>query len=300
MSMDMSSIPPLAREAIEHARRRDFDQALATAHRALEQHGDDMGLQLFVGLLHSQRMELDKALPHLRAAFALAPLEAAPRLELARVLIALGELDEAEQLLVDAPGAAREAAKLKAAILLQRGEHSAAVQAFRAMVDADPQDFESWGELGTALLGAGDANAAAQALDRSLQLRPDQTRRREKWADAHVAAGRGEEALERIRANIDAGRASSLDRLAAARLEDLLGRPETSLAELKRAVELDTANGEAWIALGQLFDRRNEEEELERAVERVEAVAPHSDKLPLLRAQLAYRHKDFDLALKRA
>ena len=33
----MTSIPPLAREAIEHARRRDFDKALASARKALEQ-----------------------------------------------------------------------------------------------------------------------------------------------------------------------------------------------------------------------------------------------------------------------
>jgi tetratricopeptide (TPR) repeat protein len=300
MSMVMASIPPLAREAIEHARRRDFDKALATAQRALEQHADDMGLQLFVGLLFSQRMELDKALPHLRAAVALAPRDSAPRLELARTLIALGELDEAEQLLGGAMSALREGQKLGATVLLRRGEFTAAAQAFRALCDSDPRDFESWGDLGTALLGAGDAKAAADALDRSLRIRPDQPRRRDNWADAQVAAGNGEGALQSLRTRLAGDGANAGDRITTARLEELLGRPEPALAELKLAVEAEPANGEAWAALARLYERRNEDEELERAVAQLEAVSPGSDKLPLLRAQLAYRHKDFEGALRLA
>lgn len=85
----MTSLPDLAQQAIEHARRGDFHQALALAKEALTHNNSDVGLTLFVGLLHTRQFELDKAVPHFRAAMRLAPRDPFPRLELARVLVAL-------------------------------------------------------------------------------------------------------------------------------------------------------------------------------------------------------------------
>src|SRR5437868_4502186 len=102
----MSSVPDLGQQAIEHARRGDFARALSLAKKALAQRTGDFGLTLFVGLLHSRRMELDKAAPHFRAAMKIAPGDPIPKLELARVLIGLNQLGDAERLLkeTNAPG----------------------------------------------------------------------------------------------------------------------------------------------------------------------------------------------------
>ena len=157
-----------------------------------------MGLQLFVGLLHTRRMEFDEALPHLRIAVELAPNDAAARLELARALMAVGDLDDAEALLAGGGLPARESQLLRASIKSRKGDVTAAIEGFRKSVEADPNDFESWGNLGVTLLNSGDAAAAAEALGRSLELRPDRPRVLDKWAEAHVAARTGEQALERI------------------------------------------------------------------------------------------------------
>ena len=85
----MSALPDLVQQALDHARRGDFQQALALAKRALTKNNGDLGLMLFVGLLHTRRMELREAIPHFRAAMRLAPRDPIPRLELARVLIGL-------------------------------------------------------------------------------------------------------------------------------------------------------------------------------------------------------------------
>src|SRR5215813_4840992 len=102
----MSPLPDIAQQALDHARRGDFQQALLLARRALARNDGDLGLMLFVGLLHTRRMELKEAIPHFRAAIKLAPRDPVPRLELARVLIGLNQLDEAEELLrsSDLPG----------------------------------------------------------------------------------------------------------------------------------------------------------------------------------------------------
>src|SRR3954469_18607658 len=137
--------------------------ALSTGKKALEQHASEMGLQLFVGLLHTRRMEFDEALPHLRAAVDLAPTDAAATLELARAFMAVGRFDEAELLLSKGRLPKRESQMLRAAISSRRGNLAEAIAAFQALVEADPNDFESWANLGVALLNARNAPAAADA-----------------------------------------------------------------------------------------------------------------------------------------
>src|SRR3954451_1866765 len=152
----MTTLPDLAQQAIDYARRGDFNQALGLAKKALAQKGGDLGLTLFVGLLHSRRMELDQAAPHFRAAMHLAPRDPVPRLELARVLIGLNQLDEAEELLRSRRPPGLEPKRLSALIAIRRGRPKDAARIYQEIVAEDAQDFESWGNLGVSLLAAGD------------------------------------------------------------------------------------------------------------------------------------------------
>src|SRR5262245_19798333 len=118
----MSPLPDIAQQALDHARRGDFHQALVLAKRALARNDGDLGLMLFVGLLHTRRMELKEAIPHFRAAMRLAPRDPVPRLELARVLIGLNQLDDAEDLLRSPALPALEPKRLSALIAIRRGD----------------------------------------------------------------------------------------------------------------------------------------------------------------------------------
>jgi Flp pilus assembly protein TadD len=291
------AVPPLAREAIEHARRRDFDMALSTGKRALEQHGNEMGLQLFVGLLHTRRMEFDQALPHLRAAVALAPGDVPATLELARALMAVGQLDEAQELLAQPNLPKRESQLLGAAISSRKGDLNEAIAAFKALIEADPDDFESWANLGVALLNCRNAAAAADALGRSLQLRPDRPRVVDKWAEAHVAAGTAEHALAEIAAARKLQADNAFLAVPAARLHDLLGRPERALDELEHALRAEPTNAAALAVLADLHERQNSVERFAATVERLESVAPRCETLPFLQATLALRQGKLEDAL---
>lgn len=296
----MATIPPLAREAIEHARRHDFNAALATARRALEVDADDAGLQLFVGLLHARRLEFDQALPHFRAATALNPADPTARLELARTLVSLGDLDESERLLAGALQGTLEARKLRATILSRRGEATNAVALLRSLVAEHPNDFESWSSLGIALLMDGRPQESIEALDASLRLRPDQVNVRMKWVDAHIAAGSTASALVILSSELRQRPADTVLMIATARLRDRAGQPDEAMAELERAVQLDPGNSAALTALAELQERHNRIDGFAETLGKLRPLGPREEKLPLLEAQLAYRRRDLDRALQLA
>ena len=296
----MSPLPDLAQQALDHARRGDFHQALALAQRALAQRNGDFGLTLFVGLLHSRRMELDKAIPHFRTAMRLAPRDPVPRLELTRVLIGLNQLDEAEALLRSSQFAGLEPKRLSALIAIRRGDPQRAERLYQEIVGEEPRDFESWGNLGVCRLANGDPKNAVEALTTSLQMRRDQQRFREKWAEAEVAAGDGEAGLELCLAYAAEHPEDPLCRVTMARLHDLLGRPEQALDSLEQALRLDPTHAPALVALAKLNERQNRIPEFADALARIEQLDPDLLELPLLKARLAYRHGDLGRALELA
>ena len=296
----VSPLPDLAQQALEHARRGDFHHALVLAQRALAQRAGDFGLTLFIGLLHSRRTELDKALPHFRAAMRLAPSDPIPRLELTRVLIGLNQLDEAEELLRSKQLVGLEPKRLSALIAVRRGQPQTAERLYQDIVHEDSRDFESWGNLGVCRLANGNPKSAIEALTKSLQMRRDQQRFREKWAEAEVAAGEGEEGLKLCHAFAAENPNDALVRVTIARLEDLLGRPERALDALEAALRLDPVHPPTLVALAKLHERQNRIPEFADALARLEAIDPDLVELPLLQARLAYRQGDLPRALELA
>lgn len=292
----MSSIPALGQEAIEHARRGDLEQAIATARRAVAAHKDDFGLRIFLAMLHVRRTELDEALPHLRAAIAINPADPFPRVELIRVLIGLGELDEAAAMLADLRFPGTEPLRLRAMLHQRRSEIAEASKLYRQLVGADPNDFESWSNLGLCLLETDQPQRAIAAFARSLALR-ERLPTRLKWAEAHFASGTAEQALTELRELSRRHPANSGLWVAIAHLENLLDRPEQCLAALETAVDRDTTNADALVALAEALERANDLERLETVLARIASLPGSVEKLPLLQARLAYRRGDYDRAL---
>jgi len=296
----MSSVPDLGQQAIDHARRGDFARALSLAKKALAQRTGDFGLTLFVGLLHSRRMELDKAAPHFRAAMKIAPADPIPKLELTRVLIGLNQLGDAETLLKETNAPGLEPKRLSALIAVRRGQPQQGEQIYREIVTEDPRDFESWGNLGVCMLAGGDPKGAVEALTTSLRMRSDQQRFREKWAAAEIAAGQGEQGLQLCKAYAAEHPRDPLCRVTIARLNDLLGRPEEALESLKEALSIDPAHAPGLVAMAKLYERQNRIDEFADAVAKLEAVDPDLVELPLLQARLAFRRGDLPRALELA
>lgn len=299
----MASIPPKAREAIELARRGELARAISSGEAAVAETPDNAGLRLFIGLLHARRHDLHSALPHLRRAAALIPGDLLPRLELARALIGVDQLDEAERLLGDAalagPGAA-DLLRVRALLLQRRGDHRGAAALHRRATARDAGDFESWAHLGTCLLALGDGAGAVEALTRSLALRPDQPAARARLAEAQAAAGQAEEGLKAARALAGTLPYDPLIRVTVARLEDLLGRPERAEAAFGEALALDPACAPALLALADLMERDNRIDALEALMARIDAAGIPAAETALLRARLLQRRGEHEAALAAA
>ena len=291
----MTDLSPAGRKAIELARQGDYDGALATATAAIAEQPEDAGLRFFTGMLYVRRSELALAADQLRKAHSLEPRDPMVRAELARVLVALGELDEAETLVGHLQP--RERQRLGAIIAARRGDHARAIGLLREVVRTDPRDFESWGNLGISLLAAGDAAGAASALDQALRLRPQHSSFRDKWAEAVAQAGTADEELPKL---YEFAGADSAALLTAARLEDLEGRPDRAVEALQKALEGEPGNEAALVALADLEERANRIEALEATIAQLEQHAPSSQKLPLLRARAAYRRGEMETALELA
>ena len=298
--MSTSPVSPLAADAIALARNQEFEKALDRANAALRENSADAGLNLFIGFLHSRLRDLPSAAEHFSAAHRLAPNDPIPRLELARVLIALGQLDEADRLL-DAPNLPQnERLRLKATILNCRGDLEGAVELYRQLAEADANDFDAWSSLGINQLSLGDAKAAVASLEKSLSLHQHRPRIWEKWADAHKAAGTAKHALAKARDMAADNPGEPSYAVTAARLEDLLGYPEQAVARLESALEASPDSVDALVALAELSERENRLDRLTEIIDRLGAITPTTDRLPLLKAQLAYRQRDFDAALELA
>jgi tetratricopeptide (TPR) repeat protein len=296
----VSDVPQLAQIAIDHARRGDFVRALELAKRALSMHPHDHGLMLFIGLLQVRRMDFDQAVLAFRAALRLKPSDPVTRLELARVLIAVNHLDEAEDVLASSKLSGLEPRRLAGLISLRRRQFDDAAAEFERIIAADPRDFESWGNLGVARLAAGDAAGAVEALKSSLLLRRDQQRIRDKWAEANIAAGTASEGLQLCLDFIRQHPKDVLARVTIARLYDLLGRPDEAVDVLDEALRLDPFHAPALIAVAQLHERQNRIDAFAAAVARLEMLDPEPPELPLFRAQLAFRLGELDRALELA
>jgi tetratricopeptide (TPR) repeat protein len=297
----MGTVPELARLSMEEVRRGNLQAALGLAKKALVDHPRDHGLVMFVGMLHARRMELEEAATHFRRALTLAPSEPVARIELIRVLVGLNQLDQAEKLLKSASLRGVEPKRLKAMIQMRRSQFGDAARNLDEIVSVDQQDFESWGNLGVCRLRMGDARSAIEALTNSLRLRRDQERFRASWAEAHVQAGSGEEGLEIVRKAALTKRARDpLVRVTIARLEELLGRPEKAIEALEEALALNNRHSPALFALVRLHERQNQVDEAESAIAKLEALGEPMPDLQLLKAQLAFRRGELDLALELA
>lgn len=288
---------------MELAKAGDLVRAIRSAEAAVAESPDNAALRLFAGLLHSRQLDLRSALPHLRQAAALAPGDPLPRLELARALANLGELDEADHMIagLDSRGSGSASLlRVRALILQRRGRHREAAGLYRVATGHDPADFESWAQLGICQLAMGEPGAAAGSLRRSLDLRPDQPSILLKLAEAQAASGQAEQGLRAARAMARSLPYDPAVRVTIARLEDLLGRPDRAEAALTEALELDPSCPPALLALANLMERDNRLDALESLLDRIDRAGAHPPDTALLRARLLYRRGDLEAALAAA
>lgn len=158
-------------------------------------------------------------------------------------------------------------------------------------------------ELARALADAGrpdEAEAALAGLTAEGLLAGELARIRMRLADAQAAAGHGEASLAGAYAQARALPYDPAVRVAIARLEDLLGRPEAAERALREALTLAPDCAPALLALADLAERGNRLDELESLLDRARAAGVPIAETRLLAAKLHFRRGDIEAAFSAA
>lgn len=170
---------PLARSADLYGLAAELptdrrEEALALLAEGAEAYPDDAGLALAEAELLRESGDAAGAESRLTPFVEAAPDD--PRLAnaLALALIAQGRTDEARSRLQAAAGENAIVRFNLAQALLEAGLPRAAAEELAPDMDEAQQDPEAWAVYGTALAGAGRVGEAREALDRALELDPEQ------------------------------------------------------------------------------------------------------------------------------
>ncbi|ONF96431.1 sulfotransferase family protein [Sphingomonas jeddahensis] len=233
------------------------------------------------------------AVAHLDRLHAARPDDRAIRLNLAQALTGTEDVSRIAPLLAPLPSEPR-VDRIAAYAALRGGEHAAALALYARVLEAWPEDAESWANRAQAELALGDGDAAISSLETAITHRRDAV-------PFYLALIAVLERLDRQEARRTVARDAAaiapdnVDvQLALGLAEAANGDDSAAEAALRRAVTLDRSRPEAMLELGLLLESRNR---LDTLAELIVHVRPYAGgELALLEGWLAFRRGELDRA----
>lgn len=282
--------------ALDKLRAGDMAGARTLVEEALAGAPDDRQLLELAALLAGRSGDAATAAVHFRRLVAIAPGDPKLRLNLAMALSGAGELEEAVSVAGDGGG---DPAMLRLLGYAQQqlGRLDQAVAAYRAAIAIQPQDFESWNNLGNVLLASGDLAGAIDALQRAIGIQPDALPIYKNLSEALARAERYDLRQRVMRA---AARRAARD----PDVQYELGLAESSAqdygaaeAAFRTAISLSPGFSPAHLELGLLLENRNRIDDLEALLDDADARGIANDEIHFLRAWLHRRRNRLAEAL---
>lgn len=186
LEIDSSNAQAHANLAWALSRKGKWEEAESAYKSALALTSNLLEAKIGLAVAQVKLGQVDKGLESLRQISAELPSNALPSLAIGAVLADSGRLDEANTALQEAlriePGN-REAQQRVAALLLQKGEWTAAAEKYQALLQTKAQGTsENLVGLGLALLKSGDKQGSQEKFRQALQIEPDN-------AAAHAGLG---------------------------------------------------------------------------------------------------------------
>ncbi|HEX8527545.1 tetratricopeptide repeat-containing sulfotransferase family protein [Allosphingosinicella sp.] len=270
------NVPERLKLAVEALSRGDVAKARSECEAALRLGPNHPGALQLLGIAFCQSGELGRGADHLRRAMKHGGDSPGLRLNLARALLELGDLDEAERLSGESPGKPwpRDLQRMHADILKAQGRLSEAVGAYELLVQEQPEDFESWNNLGNARHQAGHLDGALVALERARALNP-------RSALIHTNLGRLLSSLDRSEDSCmcfqEAVRLAPRDPKALLEFGNALrqlDRSKEALVALADAARADPSDPRIFVAIGLAFTDLSDPAQAERAYRVALQVAP--------------------------
>lgn len=161
------------REALTAARAGRLEDACSLADRALAAGGDPVPINALLGMVRTDLGQHERAVDHLEFVHRHRPSDIKIATDLAAALVAIERFDRALE--VASRGLALsdptlQLARLRGAVAVQLEDFTAAIEALRHVLTAQPGDWESWNNLGNAYRGAGNFDDSADAFERALAI----------------------------------------------------------------------------------------------------------------------------------
>ena len=273
--------------------RGDFAAALAGVQVGLKSAPDDPALLGLAALAALRLDQTDLGVEYLRRQLALTPDDRAARFNLATALAGQGRLEEAAQLAAKFGGHAK-LSRLAGYLAQQAERPNAAIAAYREAVRLNPQDWESWNNLGNCSAQVGDTASAIDAFENAINLAPDGGMP-ELFHNLCQALGAPEHRAKRLHTAEEAARRFPDNHAAAIELglaQAAAAQMDRAEATLRRAAAAETAFGEARLELGLLLEQANRLDELDAHIADCEALGPR-DELVFLKAWSLRRRERF-------
>jgi predicted O-linked N-acetylglucosamine transferase (SPINDLY family) len=239
--------------AIGHHQNGRLAEAETIYRQVLARFSDHAEALHLLGVLASQRGQMDRAIELIGRAIAVDPAVALYHCNLGEICRRSGQPDRAIAHFYRAtelkPGAA-DAHNNLGTVLWEKGRLEEALAAYRRAIELKPDHVEAHSNLGVVLNQQGRLNDAIAAYSRALQLRPDHAEVHSNLGDALKDQGRLEEAIGTYRRAIQLrpDLAQTHNNLGNA-LKDL-GRLDEAIAAYRRAIQLRPGNAAAHSNLG--------------------------------------------------
>jgi len=292
----MNALTTTLAEIAEAFRRQDPRGALEIAERALAESPDEPALLGLAAFALVQLERPDAAIAYLRRQLVQTPEDKACRFNLASLLVAEGQLQEARAMVADHAGHAK-LTRLAALLHQETGDFAAAIDKYRAALALVPNDWGAWNNLGNCLSACGDLNGAIQAFENAINRHPGHGLP-EIFLNLARALGTIENREARLRTAEEAARRfpdhhSVMIELGLARTGAGLNQPAIDI--LRKAAAGEAEFGEARLELGLLLEHLNRLDELDDLIEQGERLGRNSA-LDFVRAWALKRKGQFEAA----
>jgi tetratricopeptide (TPR) repeat protein len=268
------------REAMTAAGAGRVSEAVSIGERALAGGGDKAALNAMIGMLHCQTGSLDAGIRHLAAARQERPADPVISANLATALASTGDHGAALEVLTEEIAASDPTLRLRRmrAFLAQEARNlPISISAYEEIVAANPDDWESWNNLGNARRLFGDFDGSVSALERAIELSPDSPPIHLNLGMALAKVGKIDEAESALRKMAERFPEDARGLLELHAIFKELGREEDALDVVETAAAREPRNVQILLALGSQRLNLLKHEAAEEAYRGVIAIEPSNE-----------------------
>jgi tetratricopeptide (TPR) repeat protein len=142
----------------------------------------------------------------------------------------------------------------KARTLRQQGQNKKSIEAYRKVLQLDPNDLDALNEMGLVHIHVGEQNEAIIAFDYAIDVNSQDCRAHSNKAQAHLTLGAFEGALDAAEVGLARCPTDAGLWVKKARALESLFRIQDAVDAYNEALKYDSENPEAWKSLALCYD----------------------------------------------